>query len=711
MKFTATCPPGLVDLLARELEQCGADRIQPATTSVGFQGELEVAYRACLWSRIANRILLPITDVPADDPKALYAAAREIRWERHLDAAGTLAVEVAGSGEGIAHSRYAALTLKDAVVDRFRELFGVRPSIDTERPDIRLHLLLRGDRAKLSLDLSGTSLHQRGYRDSGARAPLKENLAAGLLLLADWPLLAAQGAALFDPLCGSGTLLSEGAMMAADIAPGLLRQHFGFLRWKRHQPEIWSALLEEAAHRRRAGMERLPPVIGSDQDAQALQAAERNLAALGLMGQVQLQQRSLHAEMPLPPQDHGLLITNPPYGARLGEAEQLRPLYVTLGQLIRERMPGWQGAVFTGNPELAAQIGLKPQRVIALDNGGIPCRLLLYPATTTHAVAGEPGAELSEGGRALLNRLQKNRRHLQRWAARSAVSCYRVYDQDLPEYAIAVDSYRSGDQEWLHVQEYRAPTSVDAERAAMRLAEAMALLPQALVVPRERIFLKVRERQRGGAQYQKQAQAGRFLEVEEYGARLLVNLSDYLDTGLFLDHRAMRARLRAEATGKRFLNLFCYTASATVQAALGGARSSLSIDLSRTYLDWAGRNLALNGFAPPWHQLLQADVMEWLDAQADGQRFDLIFCDPPTISRSKRMEGSLDVQRDHVRMIRGAMARLAPGGVLYFSNNFRRFKLDEPALADLQIEEISGRTIDEDFRRRPNIHRCWRITT
>ena len=300
------------------------------------------------------------------------------------------------------------------------------------------------------------------------------------------------------------------------------------------------------------------------------------------------------------------------------------------------------------------------------------------------------------------NRLQKNLKQLGKWARKADVSCYRLYDADMPEYAVAVDLY--GD--WVHVQEYAPPRSIDPDKAQTRLLDALAAIPVALGIASDKVVIKRRERQSGTRQYQRQGTQGNFLEVEEGGVKLLVNLTDYLDTGLFLDHRPLRLRIQQEAAGKRFLNLFCYTATATVHAAKGGARTTTSVDLSKTYLDWARRNLSLNGFSDK-QKLEQADVMAWLTT--DRGEYELIFIDPPTFSNSKRVEGVFDVQRDQVLLIDLAMARLAPGGVLYFSNNFRKFELDAGLLTRYQVEDISAATLDPDYARNPKIHRAWRF--
>jgi 23S rRNA (guanine2445-N2)-methyltransferase / 23S rRNA (guanine2069-N7)-methyltransferase len=709
MKFYATTPRGLTAALADELRRLDAEKVQPGGAGVTFEGSLETAYRVCLWSRLANRVLMPITTVRAPTPEWLYDAVKEIRWEKHMRSSGSLAIDITSSDAAISHSQYAVLKTKDAICDRFRDLFGERPSVDTEIPDLRLHLHLRGDQARISIDLSGGSLHKRGYRAKSVAAPLKENLAAGILQLAGWPTVAARGGALLDPMCGSGTLLIEGAMMAADIAPGLTRDYFGFLYWRRHEREVWEKLLEEAKQRRADGLRNMPPIFGWDQDDAAVDAARANVDQAGLSDYITIERRALAPGIDaLLPEGctSGLVAVNPPYGERIGEINALRADYARLGEIVRDELPEFQLTLFTGNPELAGYLPLPQQLSIALNNGPIECQLFNY------APASGPGAApaLSAGAESFANRLQKNLKHLGRWAQRSGVDCYRLYDADLPEYAIAIDLYHS-EKLWVHVQEYQAPKTIDPARAQQRLREALALIPQTLGVAPTQMHFKVRQQQKGRAQYEKLAERGNFHEVREGSCRLLVNFTDYLDTGLFLDHRITRQMIEDEARGKRFLNLFAYTGSATVHAAAGGATATTTVDMSKTYLGWAERNMQLNGYSGKAHEYIQADCTAWLqDEAALGKRqYDLIFIDPPTFSNSKRMEDVFDVQRDHVWMLRQAVQLLAPGGVLYFSNNYRKFKLDEAALAGLAVEDISGRTIPEDFKRNGRIHQCWRI--
>ncbi|GAB4346241.1 MAG: bifunctional 23S rRNA (guanine(2069)-N(7))-methyltransferase RlmK/23S rRNA (guanine(2445)-N(2))-methyltransferase RlmL [Gammaproteobacteria bacterium] len=718
----ATAPRGVNDLLAKELAEFGATELRESPAGVSFRGTLETAYRACLWSRLANRILLQLSTFEVTDADALYEAVRALPWEEHLECGGTLAVSATQQRGVITHTRFLAQRVKDGVVDRFRARTGSRPSVELRSPDLRLHLHLQRNRATLNIDLSGESLHRRGYRLEGAKAPLKENLAAAILLRAGWPAIAVRGGALVDPLCGSGTLLIEGAMIAAGRAPGLLRTRYGFSGWLGHDAALWERLLEEARGAAARAIDTLPPLLGFDAEEGALAAALENARRAGFGEVIRFEQCRLDA---LPPRrfrglEPGLVVTNPPYGERLGDRESLKPLYAGLGALLRDAFQGWRAAVFTGNPDLGKRMGLRARRRNRLYNGAIECQLLHFEVEPRWFVdrppPGEPPEAVAEametpGARMFANRLRKNLKSLERWARQSSVRCYRVYDADMPEYNLAVDLYQGEGGRWVHVQEYEAPESVSRRGAEKRLAEALSVVPDVLGVAAGNVYLKVRRRQKGRAQYEKQAQEGRFHIVEEGGLRFAVNFTDYLDTGLFLDHRPTRALVRELARGRRFLNLFCYTGSATVYAAAGGAVATTSVDLSRTYLEWARRNLALNGFEGAEHRLVRADCLQWLaEARQRRRRYGLIFLDPPTFSASKRMTAALDIQRDHVALIRQASELLEPGGVLLFSNNFRRFRMDRDALSDLHVEDLTPATIPRDFARNPRIHNCWKIS-
>jgi len=382
----ATTAKGMEDLLLDEVHALGGRSAEVARGGVSFAGSLEVAYRVCLWSRVANRVLLPLAGFAAPTPQALYDGVRTIRWWEQLDARRTLAVDCALSRSRITHSHFAALKTKDAIVDQLRERTGTRPSVDVAHPDVRVNVYLHEDHATVSLDLSGASLHRRAYRHGGGAAPLKENLAAAVLLLADWPQLATAGAPFVDPMCGSGTLPIEAALMAARIAPGRQRMYFGFLGWHGHQPALWARLCQEAEAQEIRDPRRLPPIHGYDASAAAVRGALVNVEHAGLRGRVHIEKRALADSAPIAARGShhlpGIVVANPPYGERLGHSAGLGALYAELGDTLRRKFPGWTGYVLTGNPTLGKRIGLRSARRHVLYNGAIECRLLVFPISS-----------------------------------------------------------------------------------------------------------------------------------------------------------------------------------------------------------------------------------------------------------------------------------------------------------------------------------------
>jgi 23S rRNA (guanine2445-N2)-methyltransferase / 23S rRNA (guanine2069-N7)-methyltransferase len=707
--WVATAPVGAASVLAEELAQFGAEDIRERSHDVKFQGTLEVGYRACLWSRTATRVLLSLGSIDASSTKSVYEAVKRIDWREHLAPGATLACDCSGGNESIRHTIYGSQLLKDAVCDNLRETTGERPNIKPERPDVLLHLHVEGPTALVSLDFSGESLHRRGYRSEGGRAPLKENVAAAVLLRSGWPQIAEAGGTLLDPMCGSGTFLTEGALIAADAAPAIDREYFGFLKWHGHDAALWGRLRAEALARRSARVARRC-ILGSDIDSEAVRMAITNASQAGVADWLHVEKRAL-SELLRPKGETGLVVANPPYGERIGAESGLPALYSELGAVLRDRFQGWQAAILTGNPPLARNLGVYAKRTHRVFNGTIECRLLRFDLNEASAQrpAEEVRADWSSrpGAQMFANRLRKNLQRMDPWAAREHIDCFRMYDADMPEYAFAIDLY-GRDSRHVYVQEYAAPKSVNQDSARERRREALAVLPEVLGVPLPQVHSRVRKPQKGAEQYEKRDSAAERHAVQEGGLKFWVNFRDYLDTGLFLDHRIVRGMLRAWAKDADFLNLFCYTGSATVYAAAGGARSTTGIDLSNTYLDWAHENLLLNGFRGSNHELYRADCLAWLEEQeSGGARFDLIFLDPPTFSNSKRMEGVLDVQRDHVGMIRRSLKLLRPAGRLVFSTNYTRFKLDAEALVDFSIEDISAATVPKDFERHARIHKCF----
>lgn len=745
MKFFASCGKGLEYLLADELIALGCARATATMAGVNVEGSLVDAQRATLWSRLASRVLWPLAEFDCPNELALYEGAAAIDWPEHLDAGDTLAVDAHVSGEALTHARYAAQRVKDAVVDVMRARTGARPDVDVEAPDLRLNLVVRKGRAVLSVDLGGGPLHRRGWRRVQGEAPLKENLAAAVLLRGGWPRLYAEGAGLLDPMCGGGTLVIEAALMAADVAPGVQREGgFRPTRWRGFDVDAWTRLYNEALEREAKGRAALRPAFrGSDIDPHAIRAARENALSADVAEAIEWKvedvrqlsfdpfshcrhpraggdpapaaveqtasdrQRGNDEQQQEPPR--GLVACNPPYDARLAADPAL---YRALGDALKRTVPQWRASLLCGDADLAYATGLRASKKYQVFNGAIECTLIVAdPVAPPQRERAEQPQALSEGAQMVANRLRKNLRKLKSWREREGVHCFRAYDADIPEYAAALDVYETEEplsRTFLHVQEYAAPAEIPQDVQRRRLNEVLAAAREVFDVPRERIALKTRARGKGGSKYGQFDTRGEFVVVREGRSRLRVNLFDYLDTGLFLDHRPMRLRIGDEAQDARFLNLFAYTGAATVHAALGGARQTTTVDLSATYLQWCSDNLRENGIGGNKHRLVQADAMEWL--AHDTGEYDVIFCDPPTFSNSKRAD-DFDIQASHVDLLRAAVARLSREGALYFSNNFRRFRLDEGAVSQFaRCVEITRDTIPPDFERNARIHRCWKLS-
>ena len=713
----ASAPRGFGDLLAKELLELGATEVRERTVGVDLRGTLETAYRVCLESRLASRLFLVVAEFDAADEAQFYEAARAVAWTQHIDPNGTLACDFSGRHPTITHSGFGALRLKDAICDHLRDASGTRPNVTVERPSVRVHAHANGRKIVISLDLAGEGLHRRGYRTAAGEAPLRENLAAGLLVRAGWPAICETGAEFLDPMCGAGTLAIEAALIAARRAPGLRRDYFGFLGWLGHDASTWERVREAATARERP----LPGVIrGLDVDAQVLQVARANAARAGFHHAIDFEAVALAGARPTT-ESAGFLAVNPPYGVRLDDWEHAAQLMRELGSVLRAHFQGWQAMILAGGADLGLELGIRAERVHTVWNGALECRLLRVQVTPeqsrslihkSQTARIEPAFAESPGAKMFANRLAKNIKALAPWVKRETVSCYRLYDADMPEYSFAIDRYAEANSErvWLYVQEYAAPATIEADAAVRRRNEALAALPGATGVAAERIHLRMRRKTARGDQYQKLAGTKQFVLVEEGGLQFHVNFTDYLDTGLFLDHRLTRARLRSAAVRRRFLNLFAYTGTATVYAAAGRARSTTTVDMSATYLDWAQRNLTVNGLSGREHEFIQDDCIGWLKgAVAARARFDLIFLDPPTFSNSRRMQDVLDIERDHADLIHRCMALLAPGGLLVFSCNAQRFRLDTSLAERYAVLDITRETIPRDFLRNAKIHVCFEI--
>ncbi|MEG3134138.1 bifunctional 23S rRNA (guanine(2069)-N(7))-methyltransferase RlmK/23S rRNA (guanine(2445)-N(2))-methyltransferase RlmL [Rouxiella sp. T17] len=695
----ASTARGLEELLKSELETLGAQGCKVVQGGVHFEGDDRLMYKSLLWSRLASRILLPLNEFKVHSDLDLYLGVMAIDWPSIFGVEKTFAVHFSGLNDEIRNSQYGALKVKDAIVDSFTRKMDERPNVAKQQPDIRVNVFLQRDTASVALDLSGEGLHQRGYRDLAGQAPLKENLAAAIVMRSGWQ----AGTPMVDPMCGSGTLLIEAAMIAGDRAPGLHRQHWGFTAWEKFDEALWRELTTEAQVRtRRAVQETTSRFFGSDIDRRVIEMAKSNARRAGVAELISFDASEVgKLKNPLPEGPVGTILSNPPYGERLESEPALIALHNLLGRIAKTQFGGWQLSLFSGSPELLSCLQLRAERQFKAKNGPLECVQKNYQLAENPQGAG--GAQIAED---FANRLRKNVKKLEKWAKQQGIECYRLYDADLPEYNVAVDRYGSK----IVVQEYAPPKTIDAQKARQRLFDVINATLSVLDISSSQLILKTRERQKGTSQYEKLAQKGEFLMVEEFNAKFWVNLTDYLDTGLFLDHRIARKMLGEMSQGKDFLNLFAYTGTASVHAGLGGARSTTTVDMSRTYLEWAEKNLRVNGLTGRQHRLIQADCLSWL-SNADEQ-FDVIFIDPPTFSNSKRMAESFDVQRDHLALMKDLKRILRRNGTIMFSNNKRGFQMDAEGLSKLGLsaKEITSQTLSQDFARNRQIHNCWLIT-
>ena len=705
----ATTARGFEELLKSELTELGAQDAKVAQGGVHYWADDETLYRTLLWSRLSSRILLPIVQAKVFSDLDLYSAVLGVNWLDYFDEKVHFFVDFNGTNQEIRHTQFGAMRVKDGIVDYFERHGRARPNVDKEQPDIRIHAYLNRDDVVLSLDLSGDALHMRGYREDTGKAPLRETLAAAIVLRSGWQ----KGTPLVDPMCGSGTLLIEAAQMEAQIAPQLYRLHWGFDFWQGHNQAAWEKVKEEALALAEAEKQRenAPHFYGFDLDHRVLQKAKQNAKNAGVAHLMQWQQGDV-AAIKNPSQNvAGTVICNPPYGERLGTTPALIALYSVFGQRLKQQFAGWNASIFSGEPSLLDCLRLRSHRQFKAKNGPLDCVQKNYQiAERAEQSAVENALEFdrtssvsSEVALDFANRLQKNIKKIEKWAKQQGLDAYRLYDADLPEYNLAVDRYA----DHIVVQEYAAPKNIDENKARQRLLDAVNATLNVTGIETNKLILKVRQKQKGTNQYEKLANKGEYFYVNEYGAKLWVNLTDYLDTGLFLDHRLTRKMLGEMAQGKDFLNLFAYTGSATVHAALGKAKSTTTVDMSNTYLNWAEQNLLLNDIEGKLHKLIQADCLQWLE-KCDRQ-FDLIFVDPPTFSNSKRMEDSWDVQRDHIKLMKNLKRILRPNGTIVFSNNKRGFKMDFAKLEELGLSavEISHKTLPLDFERNKQIHNCW----
>lgn len=849
-EFYASCPEGFEAALADELRGMGLRQVRPLKGRVAFAGSPADAERACLWSRLASRIFVVLGRFACTDAEDLYEATRSIAWERILLAGATIAVTARGTNDELRNSHFAALRVKDALCDRMLEVEGRRPNVDTDDPDARISLTLRGNRASIQLDLSGDPLFKRlpreatrthaahvlrpdyaalacaqgnwqeicsaaltntkdAMRDEDTAASADGSVPANGSMPADGSALAGSTVerpaptlpVLIDACCAGGGVVLEAASILADRAPGLERRNWGFQSWSEHDAATWRELINEADRRAELAKGRVARIVATDPSGDAVACARRILKAAGLADRVIFAQPDLDKisrKLMMPaccggePRGFVFLDTTETAISKMSRvldlatslhagacgADPVRAMLSTMPTVALTRddllirtlgEPARSLRVMPNNEEAELAVFSAANGAITAGEGNaaaedpmpaedaVKSNVALSPATTLIDLGdGKPCPVLIPESEQFARRLRKVAKLRRKWAQREGVTCYRVYDADLPDYSAAIDLYEGSATtpgRWLVIAEYAAPREVDPSLAEARLLDILTLAPRILQVDPDNVFAKARIRSRGGSQYGKQAggtspssqhgkggkprgerggsasnrpsqgagsgtpsdiRTRRLPLIEEGGLTFAVNFNDYLDTGIFLDHRITRGLVREHARGKRFfLNLFAYTGTATCYAADAGVEETVTVDLSNTYLDWAERNMEQNGFVGPDHHYVRADVMSWIrDMRQTRNRWDLIFCDPPTFSNSSKMgRRTWDVQRDHVELLVGLSRLLSREGEAIFSCNLRTFRpdIEELARTGVVLTDITDETIPEDFARNKKIHHCYLV--
>lgn len=725
----ARCASGFEGVLAQELKELRMRRVRPLQGGVSFFGTQADAYRACLWSRVATRIQLVLCRASATSAERLYEDVAAFAWEDHVRQGATIAVEAHGTNENLRKTTFTALKVKDALCDRLRNVWGQRPDVDAKNPDFALNVAVHQHKATVYLNLSGTSLHRRGYREDGVQteAPLKETLAAGMLLAAGWPALADKGGALVDPMCGSGTLAIEAALMAAHVAPGILRATWGFEGWAQHDATAWGNLVAEATQQ----VEEKRPqacVIAGDKDAHAVEIARANVRRANVSDIVRLHcddatnlgrhLRGVTKRGSVP----GLLVANPPYGQRLLSQTELPQVHAALAAAVDAVPAGWRVAIITPDEGIDTALGREPQRTIECHNGPLSVRVRIFELDSS---ARQEVSVTSLGGKQakvtiadahssqFAARLRKVARERLRWARKEGVSCVRLYDADLPDYALSVDLFAgtrgTDDARFAVLEEYRRPASVDARRAARRLADARALVAATLDVPAGNVLVHAWEG-KDARMPPRDAHLRRLpLTVREGTISFVIDLNGRPDTGLPLWQRGIRELVAAKAQGKRFANLCDPSLAAAVCAAAGGAARTIAVSPYPDRARSLEANLRANGFEAPRHAVTCEDMRTWVrQEQRARHTYDLILCVPPAWMPARNgqkgktaRERDWELQRDHAALLRNAAILLSQEGSLVFACREHGFAPDLHALtaAGLDVQDLSARVTPPDFAR------------
>lgn len=720
LEFFARCASGFESLLADELKTLGIRHVRPLKGGVAFFGPIKDGYKACLWSRVATRIQLVLTRVDASNAQALYNNTLSFEWEEHVPSGATIAVAAHGTNAHLRKTTFTALKAKDALCDRLRDVRGSRPNVDTANPNFMLDIALHEHKATLYLNLSGESLHRRGYRKDKEQteAPLKETLAAGMLSAAGWPEIAQVGGCLIDPLCGSGTIAIEAALILSNTAPGILRSHWGFEGWKRHSQNLWDQILEDAVCQKEYPSGK-PHIIAGDRDAHALAIARDNAERAGVAPLIQFieddaAQLGRHLRWMRNNRAPGLLATNPPYGKRLLTRAELPLTYGAISRAVEALPSSWTVAIITPDAGIDSALGRTPRHTLPCFNGPIPVWIRCYHMSDERLTCNVTSLEghnsilpISEKSSSqFATRFRKMARDRARWAQKQGICCYRVYDADLPDYAYSIDLYASATTgakvRFVYLSELKRPRSTQIERAARRLTDAISVISTILDVDSTSIFVQTVNGKRPPRDHV-------LATVCENSLKFEVDANDP-HAVLPLRGRKIREQILSMARGRSVACLFATGTAALVYALAGGATSAVVVDASAKHLKQIRHTMRANGFSGKGYRTVQSEIRSWLDHEAKNQHaYDLFICLPPSWLSAKAAGGQeWATEADCYDLVRQCADALAPGGTILLGT-LEGQALPNPDSFDhlgLVVADISSQVLPYDFERSPKKPRC-----
>ena len=720
------CAAGFEGILAEELVRLGMRRVRAQVGGVCCFGTQAMAYRACLWSRVATRVQLVLARVGCADQDELYRGVLDIPWEGQVLRGATIAVSAHGTNEALRNTAFTALKVKDAICDRLRTVWGARPDVDPKDPDLSVNVAIHPKKATVYLNLSGPSLHMRGYRLEGVQseAPLKETLAASLLMVAGWHQSVEAGHALVDPMCGSGTLAIEAALMLANVAPGTLRTRWGFDGWAKHDAGIWESVCRAAGEARVAD----PPhglIVAGDIDPEVVELARANALRAGVLDLIDsyvddAANLRRHLRGVTRRAASGVLVVNPPYGERLGSASELPAVRAALSSAVDALPLGWGLALISPDEGIETALGRTPETTLDCYNGPIEVSIRTFDLdrmeprrTQVVSLTGKtiPVRVAQEQSAQFASRLRKVARERLRWARREGVTCLRLFDADLPDYAFSLDLYegeadgKSG--RLAIIEEYARPSSLDRHLAGRRLTDAQAIAAAILDLDEADVIVV----SAGKRSSHQKVRPTLPLTVHEGDLVYPIDLLAHPDSGLPLDMRGLRGHVAQIARGGRVACIGGMSCAVAVAAASCGARSVAVQEAFRDRKQMLEHMFAVNGLDARRLRIDLTDAWSWLEGETHARHgYDLVCMAPPrTFTGAKGF--SFEFGRDHVSLVRKAMKVVDDSGALILAFRGPGVELDRKGIegVGLVVEDLTASVAQPDFTRSRTPLFCYRI--